>query len=51
VPGTLGWRAQKSYPVMLYVPFEFAATHARAISESYGVPIKMRNFLNPRRPS
>jgi hypothetical protein len=46
VPGTLGWRAQKSYPVTLYVPFEFARDFAKPIKESYGVPVLMKNFLS-----
>ena len=45
VVGTLGWRAQKSYPVTLYVPFEYARTHAKPLEEAYGVPVLMRNWL------
>jgi hypothetical protein len=45
IEGSLGWRAEKSYPIELFIPFEYARTHARALSEGYGVPVKMRNFL------
>lgn len=44
VEGTQGWRAQFSYPRVLYVPFE--AWHlARPLQEAYGIPVKLKNFL------
>jgi hypothetical protein len=48
VPGDQGWRAQYSYPVVLYVPFEAARKLGPALSETYGVPVKMLNVLKPR---
>jgi hypothetical protein len=44
VEGSQGWRAQHSYPRVIYVPFE--AWHiALALQEAYGVPVKLKNFL------
>lgn len=45
IEGSLGWRAQKSYPVELFVPFE-AWGLAKALGESYGVPVRLKNILN-----
>jgi hypothetical protein len=44
IPGTQGWRAEKAYPHKLYVPFE-AYKYARALKETYGVKVKLDNFL------
>lgn len=42
-----GWRAEKAYPVHLYIPFE--AHHlALALKEAYGVPVSLKNILVPR---
>lgn len=46
IEGSLGWRAQKSYPVALYVPFEIWKL-APALTSAYGVKCKLRNFLKP----
>jgi hypothetical protein len=45
--GTQGWRAQFSYPIRLFVPFE-AHRLARPLSEAYGVPVELANLLKPR---
>jgi hypothetical protein len=42
--GTQGWRAQYSYPVMLFVPFE-AAYLAKPLQESFGCKVRLLNFL------
>jgi hypothetical protein len=47
IPGTQGWRAEYAYPEMLYVPFEIAAYVARAVSDTYGVPVTLLNLLDP----
>lgn len=48
IEGTQGWRAQKAYPVRLYVPFE--ARHlVRPLRESYGVPVLLRTALDKNR--
>jgi hypothetical protein len=47
IEGSLGWRAQFSYPVELWFPFE-AAKLATGIKEAYGVKVRLVNFL--RRP-
>jgi len=48
IEGSQGWRSQKSYPVRLWVPFE--AHHlAVPLSEAYGVPVGLKNFLKPAR--
>jgi hypothetical protein len=44
VEGTQGWRAQHSYPVSLYVPFE-AWPLALPLQTAYGVPVRLKNFL------
>jgi hypothetical protein len=49
IEGSLGWRAQKSYPVQLYVPYE-AWPLAKPLSEAYGVPVSLKNFLKPTTP-
>lgn len=46
IEGTQGWRAQKSYPVKLFLPFE--ASHlAKPLADSYGVPVSLKNILTP----
>jgi len=48
VEGSQGWRAEKSYPVHLYVPYE-AWPLAKPLSENYGVPVSLKNILIPHR--
>ena len=43
---TQGWRAAKSYPVHLYVPFE-AWRLSKPLEEAYGVPVSLKNTLIP----
>lgn len=45
IPGTQGWRAEKAYPVILYVPYE-AAHLALPLRKAYGVPVKLANLLD-----
>lgn len=46
IEGTQGWRAAKSYPVRLFVPFE--AVHlAKPLADAYGVPVSLKNILTP----
>ena len=45
IEGTQGWRAQKSYPRKLYVPFE-ARYLAKPLKEAYGVPVLLRTVLD-----
>jgi hypothetical protein len=47
IPGTQGWRAEYAYPEMLYVPFEVARMLARAVADTYGVPVTLLNLLDP----
>jgi hypothetical protein len=47
VEGSLGWRAQYSYPVELFIPYE-AAKLAAPLRDTYGVKVKLENHL--RRP-
>lgn len=42
-----GWRAEKSYPVLLLVPYE-AYQIAKPLSETYGVPVRLANWLKPK---
>jgi hypothetical protein len=46
IEGSQGWRAEKAYPVVIYVPFE-AHRLARPISDAYGVPVRLLNLLDP----
>jgi len=46
IEGSQGWRAQKSYPVALYVPFE-AHYLAERLGDTYGVPVRLKNILIP----
>lgn len=46
IEASQGWRAQKSYPVMLLVPYE-AHRLAKPLSQAYGVPTRLANFLKP----
>jgi|SRR4051812_4007729 hypothetical protein len=48
IEGSQGWRAQKSYPVALYIPFE-AHDLAVRLGDTYGVPVKLKNILSPGR--
>lgn len=44
IEGSQGWRSQFAYPRELFVPFE--AHHlAKRLSEAYGVPARLKNFL------
>lgn len=45
IEGSKGWRAQFSYPVQLFVPFE-AWRLVKPLSEAYGVPVRLQNILN-----
>jgi hypothetical protein len=47
VQGSQGWRAEKSYPLELWVPFEMGATLGLKIRETYGVPVLLKNILSP----
>jgi hypothetical protein len=44
IEGSQGWRAEKAYPVKLFVPFE-AHYLAKPLSDAYGVPVQLRNIL------
>jgi hypothetical protein len=44
IEGDQGWRAQKAYPMSLYVPFE-AWKLGKVLKEAYGVPVRLKNFL------
>jgi hypothetical protein len=44
VPADFGCRAQKSYPLELYLPHE-AWRLAEPLAETYGVPVKLQNVL------
>lgn len=44
VEGTQGWRAQKSYPTKLYIPYE-AHKLAIPLKKAYGVSVQLMNFL------
>lgn len=46
IPATQGWRAQKSYPVELFVPFE-AHRLVKGLKEAYRVPVRLKNILRP----
>jgi hypothetical protein len=46
VEGTQGWRSEKAYPVALFIPFE-AHRLARPLSAAYGIPVRLKNILNP----
>jgi hypothetical protein len=47
IEGTQGWRASKAYPKKLWVPFE--APHLAApLREAYGVPVGLKNFIQPK---
>jgi hypothetical protein len=46
IPGNLGWRAEKAYPIKLFVPYEIAFTHALPLEETYGVEVEMRNWTS-----
>jgi hypothetical protein len=46
IEGTLGWRAEKSYPVKLFVPYE-AWKLAKPLADTYGVSVVLDNFLKP----
>lgn len=46
IPATQGWRAQKSYPIELFIPFE-AHRLAQGLKEAYGVPVRLKNTLKP----
>lgn len=48
IEASLGWRAAKCYPVKLFVPYE-AWRLAEPLSEAYGVPVELKNFLKPRK--
>lgn len=39
-----GWRSEYSYPRKLYIPYE-AAELAKLLHQSYGVPVRLMNFL------
>jgi hypothetical protein len=45
IPGTLGWRAAKAYPVRLFVPFEALRTLGPPLQRGYGVPVRPMNWL------
>jgi hypothetical protein len=45
IEGSQGWRAEKSYPVQLFVPFE-AYKLAKPLADTYGVPVKLMNLLD-----
>jgi hypothetical protein len=46
IEASQGWRAAKSYPVHLYVPYE--AWHlAGPLRDAYGVPVNLKNILKP----
>lgn len=44
VEGSQGWRAQYSYPVRLFVPYE-AARLVKPLRKAYGVPVTLKNIL------
>jgi hypothetical protein len=44
IEGGQGWRAQMSYPVQLYVPFECSHL-AKPLAKGYGCKVTLRNFL------
>ena len=42
--GTLGWRAELSYPMELYLPYE-GWKHANKLEALYGKPVLLNNWL------
>jgi hypothetical protein len=48
IEGSQGWRSEYAYPTELYVPFEFARSHAARLEEAYGIPVRLRNILDRR---
>lgn len=46
IEGSQGWRAEKAYPVRLFVPFE-GWRLGPALKKAYGVPVAMLNLLDP----
>ena len=44
IEGTQGWRAEKAYPVELYVPFEHHKL-GKPIARAFGVPVRLLNVL------
>lgn len=46
VPADFGCRAEKSYPIELFVPYE-AWRLAEPLSDLYGVPVQLKNILEP----
>lgn len=49
IEGSLGWRAQKSYPIELFIPFEIWEI-ANPLSRAYGVPVRLDNILKAPKP-
>lgn len=46
IEGTQGWRAQRAYPQVIYMPFEAFAVLGKAVGEAYKVPVYPKNILN-----
>jgi hypothetical protein len=46
IEGSLGWRAQFSYPLELFVPYEIWKL-AKPLAEGYGCAVRLDNFLKP----
>jgi len=44
IEGTLGWRAQFSYPLELFVPYEIWPI-AKPLAEGYGCAVRLDNIL------
>jgi hypothetical protein len=47
IEGSQGWRAQFGYPKKLYVPFEVMRLFYKPLKETYGVPVELKNYLDP----
>lgn len=44
IEGSQGWRASKSYPTQLWVPY--SASHlVKPLKEAYGCPVGLKNFV------
>jgi hypothetical protein len=44
IEGSQGWRAEKAYPVTLFVPFEHHRL-ARPLAKAFGVPVRLLNVF------
>jgi hypothetical protein len=44
VEGTQGWRAERAYPTVLYLPF-LGWKYAKRLNDTYGVPVRLKNWL------